>query len=360
LTDIQLVIDILTILGAVGALIVTFFKYGWPRLTQLGARIWNWWLLRSISNKQPESQQNKYQTLETYKAIIERSKKHGLWKQHESTMQLEEYLKHRLRHVVRFFLLAESLDRERCTSLLLEQNTIQPLFQFELGHVDPDEETVEKRVCSIPPAKEHQLVAFIDKCQQILATDEWTHPKVPKPLEEPIRIVVTQAALPEDYYLWGHLEGTTKDYEPSKESWSKFKPDKFWVISLASLKQYLPDVPAEQFVLRVMQRSCVNAILPAMYSQNKKLPNPRLSHYNTNGCLFDFTYYLADTRYFVSDGFICEDCASEILKAKELPSGHRSSFLCAIQKWLDDTKKANLALKTADDTHKITSDEFKA
>ena len=88
-----------------------------------------------------------------------------------------------------------------------------------------------------------------------------------------------------------------------------------------------------------MQRACVNAVLPV----RRKEPPDRLSHFSTNGCLFDYTVLLADARYFVSRGFICEDCASEILKAEEIPFGYRSNFLGALQKWLVDTQKLNLA-----------------
>jgi hypothetical protein len=378
-TDIQLVINIITILGFVGALIAAFIKYIWPKLTQTGARVWNWWLLHNvlnslrktankrqrISNKtlqldtyeeilelsenQSETQRQKYKRLDTYKAIIERSKHHGLWKQQEATMQLEEYSKHRLRHAVRFFLLAESIDKARCASLLLEQNTIQPLFQFEIGQVKDNQKTVDNLLSSIQIAEEqkHKLGIFVDKCEQIMAKQEKINERAPKPLVEPIRIVVTQAGLPFDFYLFGHFQGKAEWYEPPKEEWGEFKPNKFWVISIKSLKDCLPDIPTELVVLRVMQRACVNAILPVRYSENKKLPHPRLSHYNTNSCLFDFTTHLDDIRYFVSDGFICEDCASEILRAKELPPGHRSNFLSAIQKWVDDTSKANLDTKIA-------------
>lgn len=285
-----------------------------------------------------------YDLLDMYKKITERSKNLGLMEQYEKALQLEETVRHRLRYVVRVFLLAESLDREHFASMLLEQNTIQPLFQFELGHVKERkkkktkskiqlETVVDRKLCSIK--SDNRRGAFIEEGERILKEYECAFDK--QTLEQPIRIVFTQAALPGGLYLWGHFEG---DYQkPARKFWGKFKPNKFWIVSLASLGKYLPDIPAEQFILRVMQRACVLSVLPA---RRESLPN-RLSHFGTYGCLFDYTVFLADVRYFVSHGFICEDCASNILDAEEIPFGHRSNFLRALQKWLVDTQLVSVA-----------------
>ncbi len=334
--DAEQIGQIIVILGAAGALLWGFLNHGWPRLTRLWAKGWNWWLLRGIRNEPLDNLDRKglYELLDMCKEIIKRSKNHALWRQHEKALQLEESVLYRLRYRVRFFLLAESLDRERCASLLLDQNTIQPLFQFELGHVKNFyPEIVDQKISSIPSILKRG--AFIEQCEEILAEAEETFDQQQR--EQPIRIIVTKVALPKNHYLFGHFDGIAKWHDPPKEHWGKFEPNKFWVISLASFEQFLQDIPTEHFILRVMQRACVNAILPV---RRKELPD-RLSHFSTHGCLFDYTVLLSDTRYFVGRGFICEDCASEILKAEEIPFGHRSNFLHALQKWLVDTQKVN-------------------
>jgi hypothetical protein len=133
-----------------------------------------------------------------------------------------------------------------------------------------------------------------------------------------------------------------------------YPPDRFWVISLAEMEEILPNVEKlmsnlgnispneilEHFVLRAIQRACVLSILPSWHVKNgshcKKLED-RLNHSNTVGCLFDYTHHLADARYFVKCGFICESCGGAILEAEELEGGHRNDFLHAIQSWIEKT-----------------------
>ena len=324
---------IIGILATAGALLWGFLNYGWPRLARFAAAGWNGWLLRRTRERLEHSErQGLYYILDTCKDIVQRSETHKLWGQRDTALQLREVVQHRLRHRVRFFLLAESLDSERCISLLLEQNTIQPLFQFELGHVDGFQPgPVESDLCSIPSSL--RPGPFIEQCEEVIAAAEM--PERQPPPESPVRIVVTQAALPGNRYLWGRFEGPATWHEPPKEQWGRFEPNKFWVVSLALLEQTLPGIPAEQFLLRVMQRACVLAVLPA---RRDGLPD-RLSHFSTLGCLFDYAVRLADAQHFVRRGFICEDCAGAILEAKEMPLGHRSGFLHALQKWIVDTRE---------------------
>lgn len=327
---------IIAILGAASGLLYGFINSVWPRLMRLGAVGRNTFLLRRARDQLKDSDRRVLSSaLDSCKDVIQRSEVHKLQKQRDTALQLIESLQHRLRHRVRFFLLAKSLDRERFASLLLSQNTIQPLFQFELGHVVgysqlPVEDKLSSIDSTLKPGR------FIELCEQVLVENEM-HDHEPSP-QSPIRIVVTQAALPRNFYLWGHFEGAATWYDPPKEQWGTFAPNKFWVVSLAFLEQTLPNISVERFLLRVIQRACVLSVLP---SRRKGSPD-RLSHHPTYGCLFDFTALLADMRYYVSQGFVCEDCASNILEAEEIPSGHRSDFLHALQKWLVDTDNVHL------------------
>lgn len=237
------------------------------------------------------------------------------------------------RQHVRIFFLAELPNRAHCTSLFIAQNPIQPFFQFELGHVAGyDTKAVEVKLCSVDPGL--GLGKFIEQFEEIIVANEQTQPQ-PSSLS-PVRIVITHAPLPRNFYLWGHLEGPAKWHDPPKEQWGRYEPNKFWIISLALFEQTLPSIPVERFLLRVIQRASVLALLPVY---RKGLPD-RLIHDSTTGCLFDFTRLLPEAQYFTAGGFICDDCKSSILEADEIPFHLRSDFLKDLQAWLDPSSVA--------------------
>jgi len=321
-------LTVILILAPIGG----FFKYVWPRMAQIWALRGNQKLLDQVdaSLEREYEPEKLYDDLDKCKEVVKRSEERYLWRQQEKALQQQEQINHRLRYRVRLFLLAQSLDKDHCASFLLEQNLKQSLFQFELGLVrNFDPKPVEDGFRSVSPGV--GLLAFIEECEQILAKNEWPlkskWPQKSLLRDEPIRIVVTQVPLPRNYYLWGHFEG--KD-----TGCTCYEPNKFWVISIATLDGVLPDIPAEQFLLRVIQRACVNSLLP---TRPHEVVSSRLSHPSTNGCLFDFTPLLRDARHFVTCGWICEDCASSILSADEIPPGHRSKFLNELRDWIDAT-----------------------
>ena len=237
------------------------------------------------------------------------------------------------RQRVRVFLLAQLPNRERCTSLFIAQNPTQPFFQFELGHVAGyDTKAVEVKLRSIDPAL--GLGKFIEQFEEIIAGNEQTQAQPSSP--NPVRIVITHAPLPRKFYLWGHFEKPAKWHDPPKEQWGRYEPNKFWIISLALFEQTLPSIPVERFLLRVIQRASVLALVPV---HRKGLPD-RLIHDSTTGCLFDFTRLLPEAQYFTAGGFICDDCKSSILEADEIPFHLRSDFLKDLQAWLDPSSVA--------------------
>jgi hypothetical protein len=332
--DLKEIGPVIVVLGGAGTLIYGFINNVWPRLLRLGARGWNCYLLQKTPDRIEKSDwMGRYALLESCKEINRRSETHKLQRQRDTALHLMETLRYQLRRHVRFFLTFESVNRERCTSLILAQNAIQPLFQFELGHVRDETSAVESKLRSI--GSNLGIGRFIEQCEAVIAENEETGRQPSSP--SPIRILVTQAALPKNYYLWGHMEGQAKWHDPPKEQWGRYEPNKFWVISLALLEKTLPGIPVQRFILRVMQRACVLALLPA---RRQGLAD-RLSHYSTYGCLFDFTVRLAEAQYYASRGFICEECAGNILQAEEIPFGFRGDFLNSLQTWLVDSGRLN-------------------
>ena len=328
--DLKEVAQLIAVAAGAGTFLYGFINVIWPKILHLGSSLWNWFMLRKIKEGLDKTDGMEcFSNLDSCKRIVKRCETHKLNKQLDTALHLIETLRIQSRHTVRFFVLSESLNRERCASLLLAQNSIQSLFQFELGYVseyslsaifekEQDASIIEKKLCSIDsninPGK------FIEECESIISEHEITKGQHLK--NAPIRIIITQAELPHQFYLWGHFKGPAKWNNPPKDNWGKYEPNKFWIISTASLKKVLPKIEAERFLLRVVQRACVLSLIPA----RRKNFAHRLSHYPTYGCLFDFTVRIADAQYYANRGFICEDCSGNILKAEEIPFGYRGEF----------------------------------
>jgi hypothetical protein len=251
-------------------------------------------------------------------------------KEEDTATELAALVGGKLRYKIRlFFILGDKSLQDRWTSFLLRQNQIQQIFQFELGYLGGYENNTF--VSSFRETREHlnsiatvSLRQFIKEHEEVLSRFELpTYNKENKYKineKDIIRIVVTEKQLPKKYYLWGHFKG--------KEAWEDpYKPDKFWVMSLAALNEPRADadLTAEQSLVRIIQRASVLSIIPDLH------------HNETHGCLFDITILLQHARYFISNAYICERCRSEILKANEIPEGRRTEFLNAVQKWLQDT-----------------------
>jgi hypothetical protein len=337
MANIKPFVEILVAIGAVaGAVGSVFFgiKYLWPPIIKLavrGANAFSLWRMRSLKLDKL-SRAKQLDILEAYQNIVSRSQAYGLDRQNDEALQMEKAIRYELRYRVCFFPIATSLKKvlkECCISFILAQNRVQPLFQFELGHLEQPM-PVEDGLGQLPP--DLPQGHFIEKCEDVMARVI----EMPTKFEDPITIVVTQASLPKQNFLWGHFEGDW--HKPPRKEWGRFPPNRFWVISLAKVDQVIPDIPVEYFILRMIQRACINSILPVRPKNSDK--SCRLSHKRTYSCLFDYTVFLHEARYFVQSDYICDDCASEILQADtlEIPFGHRGDFLTTLQKWLTDTR----------------------
>jgi hypothetical protein len=336
--NIDYIYKVLLLIGALASLLLFVYKYLWPAVYKYFMNKWNTFQLNDIQkNINATDRRNILLYLDKCNDIISNATKLKLSNQLEDAMQYEKYFRYRLRYKVQFFPFygSESIECHYC-DFLLKQNNIQPLFQFEIGNLNLHYTyvDVEKRLESIDPKQKPK--PFIESVEGVMAEVAGL-PLLPSPLDIPITVIITKARLPRKNFLWGHFEGDIRRHD---QPWGNFPPNRFWVLSLANLTEVLPDIPVEKFVLRMLQRACVNSILPVRpaWRQRQNLPD-RFSHNNNYGCLFDYAVLLAHARYFVTNDYICDDCASEILKANktEIPFGHRLEFLNTLQKWLSDT-----------------------
>lgn len=237
----------------------------------------------------------------------------------DQARELQELVRGKLRYPVRFFFTGmERFDTDLCASHLLRQNQIQDLFRFEIGHLGYYDDSGRFHYNTARAAERFKclptdsLRMFTQGAERIIAETEKTRCD-----SETNRVVITEQALPGNYYLWGHFSGDT--------SWEgPYNPDRFWVVSPTSLRNLLPGeiLPIPQAILRIVQRISVLSLVRG------------LEHKTTYGCLFDMTNWLPDAQYFVRNAFICEECRSKILKAKTIPQGQRTIFLNKLDDWL--------------------------
>lgn len=206
-----------------------------------------------------------------------------------------------------YFSIKGKSRRDEWAALLLSQNQIQPLFQFQLMDQNITEE--------ISTESKSETVAIYE---EIIATYEQDYGLEDK--DGVIRIVITDQRLPANFYLWGIFSG--------EKPWpGPFNENRFFVIGLESLGFMFASgrTSRERAMLRVVQRAAVLAVVPSLEDQE------------TFGCLFDFTWVLENAQYFIQNAYICEKCSSEILKAATIPEGNRAAFLASLRQWLMDT-----------------------
>jgi hypothetical protein len=324
----QKVLAILVVL--VGAVL-----YLWPRILRFLNEVYSAKKLSKIKDQLPSiansigGRSDLYQMVTEVQKVKKRSETHGILEQIEEATQIEAKLKSKLRYHIRIHPIAFSQDKEtkdRFASLILKQNTLQSLFQFELGHCkDPD--SIETQITEISGI---QNGSFIERFEGLFQKSEIEQNTGS---EDITRIIITNNRLPQNFILLSHSRKPANWYNPPHEKWGIYEPNRFYVVSLATFWTLHPDIPVEQFLLRQIQRICMRVVIPSTTKDNKM----RMTHVETRGCLFDFIPYHYDARYFTNLAFICEDCVGDILESNEIPEGYRKGFLDQFQQWLNAT-----------------------
>jgi hypothetical protein len=235
----------------------------------------------------------------------------------------------RLHYKIRIYPLAlwqDKQSQDRVISLFLRQNSIQSVFQLELGHCDQPE-SVESQIANNSGSDVGEFIEALEQLIQKSETDQSAEPG------DVARIVVTNSYLPRNYIQLGHPWMPCYWCNPPRDTWGVFQPNRFFVVSLATFWQLHSDIPVEDFLLRQIQRLCMRVVIPV--SDKNKIK--RMTHVETRGCLFDFVPHHNDARYFTNLAFICKDCERDILEANEIPLEDRQEFLDQFQHWLNAT-----------------------
>jgi hypothetical protein len=200
-----------------------------------------------------------------------------------------------------FFILCD-LCSDALRQLLLRQNRLQTIFEFELvgWEMWPGKVDSENYLKSL---KTESRLEFCEKFQEEMNKyiQQTTHLN-----DNGINIAITELSFPKNFYTWG-----TKDR-------------KGVVIGLESLRHLFHNDPqvVNKITLRIVQRMLL------FFLNVKDLK----AHDATRGCLFDFTRLLADIQYSVDKTFICKECEQIILR-----DANNLHTLEDIQEWINNT-----------------------
>jgi len=354
---------------------------------------------KNQSNGEAKKRKYLYNTLDKSEETLRILKQTNDIKITERAMELREKIRGDLRYKIRFYPPISHQTTDAFSRLVLKQNGLQDLFQFELGNLY----RIHGKLAQIKTDSKQEL---IQKAEKIL----WEFEKNPDDTEI-IRVLMPPTELPDKFYLFGHFkpclftwnniiydkksekklrEYLSKDYEiawvnkakitqSDDGSTIRISDDKNVAVITMDKKNEKAtlQIGDEVHSLRVEKENDEVKIYKNSLKEGKrwKFPEnkfwimttghiksilrdentflafnlrvlqrcsvlsvvPGLEHSATRGCLFDFTQRLNDTIYLAECNFICEECRSKILNAKKIPEGRRTTFLDELDKWIEST-----------------------
>lgn len=234
-------------------------------------------------------------------------------------------MKHNLVRVRLFFLNCPRLDTLACSYLLLAQNVIQSVFEFEVYHFWIYAENTSKpptqitsrllrwwasRTLPLRRRAEHLYHARVDR-------ETATCLRAPLKLEagvQEIRMLVKKhdewlSHLPSSYGGWAISPGTTivVTETPFEGGYYADADGDIAVISVASWQRHFAPPSVLEFILSRVQRYALRLGLSAAVG----------SHYPTRACIWDFDANVDDTRAGVLVGYICQHCEQALASQVE-------------------------------------------
>ena len=204
---------------------------------------------------------------------------------------------------IKVFFISCDICTDNLKLLLLNQNKIQSLFQFELS----DWDMFDGRKQSVENLKNLRTDSKLEFCEAFQTEINKYYLSQNQPQTDVVNIVVTELPFPQNFYTWNTRDKRTI------------------VIGVNSLSILFGKEAGvvDKIILRIIQRM-------AIYSRN--IPDLKV-HKETRGCLFDFTARLSDLQYSIDDVFICKECKNAILDNKS------ASYLEGLVQWVKKEQK---------------------
>lgn len=210
------------------------------------------------------------------------------------------------------------LDVQACTYLLLSQNKVQSVFQFEVCHHWVSEDGGRLPLWTIPLVFWCKLQFLgkrlwgAGKVDQALAAaaDRAKYPYLKKPMtwDNPIPSLKTLVATHEAWLMnkplhYGGHQGPMPTIviteTPLEGGYISTSHNDLAVVTVAGWQKTLAPPSALEFLLLSVER------LAARITISGSL----VSHYPTRGCVLDFTANVADFKSAILVGYVCNDCS---------------------------------------------------
>ena len=205
---------------------------------------------------------------------------------------------------VSVFFIHSPFCSDQLSQLLLQQNRLQTMFEFELTGY----QTWPGRTTSDNTLKSFRTKSRLEFCEKFQAEINKYFQQTDRQNCDHISIAITELPFPKNFYTWN-----TRDR-------------KVIVIGIDSLRYLFQGdtLVVNKIILRVIQRMLV-------YSLNIE---GLKTHEATRGCLFDLTPLLTDIQYSVDNIYICKECKQALLKDRD-----NLRILDGVNEWISNTSK---------------------
>lgn len=224
------------------------------------------------------------------------------------------------------FLDAPTIAKGAANYLVLAQNRVQSVFEFDVFDLDRMRDELAKAEDAAFPLNddERAVVAGYDQVTGIeqYAKRVWDAVQLAK------RYVVRESALkpeidgsvPEFWVVFTEARFTREYYLA--------RIDEVAVVTLGYWRTSMAPPSALEFIVRMTQVNCADFFL--------ELP----VHYFTKGCLLDFNEYIQDARLMVLVGNVCETCRQLSMKAGKVTE-LQALLELVDHEWIGDMTKSD-------------------
>ena len=191
------ILDSIAGIAAIVAIVTAISKWGYPYATKWYANyLYNkakgaYTTAKSQSNDETKKRKDLYNILDKLEKALRQTNDIEIT---EKAMELREKIRGDLQYKIRFYPLLSPQTPDALSRLVLKQNEVQDLFQFELG-------SLYRAPAKLTQINTNSKQKFIQKAEEIL----WGFKNMPKD-PETICVLMLPTKLPGKYYLYGHFK----------------------------------------------------------------------------------------------------------------------------------------------------------
>jgi hypothetical protein len=193
---------------------------------------------------------------------------------------------------------------------ILQLNKLQSIYEFQFIPADPENEFI-KKLSDKSNVDREEIRSQIDN----FTIDYKNY------LEDQVEYYSLSKYYPDHYILV-----TTAIF---KDNYYLTQKEQISIIALGNWENSMAPPSLIEFIQILVLRLTVAAFSPSVLNS---------IHLGTKSCLFDFTPFLADVKFKIFQGFICDDCKKVLLKSGIIKD--INGFIRILNKeWIGDIEK---------------------